>query len=365
MAKEQKVPAALDWKGARGETRRAQLNGIEGMLRAVDDPLIDALGLDAPYRIADIGCGGGGTSLAIFRRAPRGSAVRLRRLTGPRRCGLALACRPTSARSPSRSRTRRPPSHPSRPTIEWCRASGSCVLRRASASLFEAAPPARAEWSLSPSRLLGRSGRKSLVRDRRDAVAEVVEIPAPIPDPWGRFATPISEQLMTLLRGAGFGELEVDLRAALPMGAAWERSWRRSSRSPLFVVRSAPGRRGARSRRAHAREALVTRFSRHEKGGVVLLTRVRPDLHRYQSVKRRKQLGRRGPIGRGTRRAKPCRFAQGVSVGDEPAQPERRSSRAHRAPAARRRRGPGAATAAGLGDFTAATQVGARAARSS
>jgi SAM-dependent methyltransferase len=66
---------ATDWAAARGEKWRAQLTGMEAMLARVDEPLIRALHLDAPCRIADIGCGGG-TTLEILRRAPRGSVVR-------------------------------------------------------------------------------------------------------------------------------------------------------------------------------------------------------------------------------------------------------------------------------------------------
>jgi ubiquinone/menaquinone biosynthesis C-methylase UbiE len=47
----------------------------EAKLAPVDEPLIRALNLDAPSRIADIGCGGGGTTLEILRRAPAGSVV--------------------------------------------------------------------------------------------------------------------------------------------------------------------------------------------------------------------------------------------------------------------------------------------------
>jgi SAM-dependent methyltransferase len=70
--------AASDWSprvAARGEKWRAQLSGMEAMLTPVDAVLVRALHLDAPYRIADIGCGGGGTALEILRRAPAGSVV--------------------------------------------------------------------------------------------------------------------------------------------------------------------------------------------------------------------------------------------------------------------------------------------------
>jgi ubiquinone/menaquinone biosynthesis C-methylase UbiE len=68
-------PAASDWAVARGKKWRAQVAGMEAMIKPVDEPLIHALHLDAPCRIADIGCGGGGTTLETLRRAPAGSVV--------------------------------------------------------------------------------------------------------------------------------------------------------------------------------------------------------------------------------------------------------------------------------------------------
>ncbi len=68
-------PAASDWSAARGEKWRSQAAGMEAMLAPVDEPLIDALNLDAPCRIADIGCGGGATTWEMLRRAPLGSVV--------------------------------------------------------------------------------------------------------------------------------------------------------------------------------------------------------------------------------------------------------------------------------------------------
>ena len=68
-------PSATDWAGARGEKWSAQLARMDATLLRVDAPLIEALQLDAPCRIADIGCGGGGTTIAIARGAPAGSVV--------------------------------------------------------------------------------------------------------------------------------------------------------------------------------------------------------------------------------------------------------------------------------------------------
>jgi SAM-dependent methyltransferase len=64
-----------DWSTTRGEKWVAHLSGMEAMLAPVDRPLIEALRIQAPSRIADIGCGGGATSIAILRGAPAGSVV--------------------------------------------------------------------------------------------------------------------------------------------------------------------------------------------------------------------------------------------------------------------------------------------------
>src|SRR3954454_2719453 len=68
-------PVTIDWSAARGEKWLPPLAGTEAMLAPVDEPLIHALRLDAPCRIAEIGCGGGGTTLQILRQAPAGSVV--------------------------------------------------------------------------------------------------------------------------------------------------------------------------------------------------------------------------------------------------------------------------------------------------
>jgi SAM-dependent methyltransferase len=65
-----------DWTALRGEKWRTSLTGMEAMLAPVDEPLIRALQLgEVPCRIAEIGCGGGGTTLQIGCRAPSGSVV--------------------------------------------------------------------------------------------------------------------------------------------------------------------------------------------------------------------------------------------------------------------------------------------------
>jgi SAM-dependent methyltransferase len=64
-----------EWSTTRGEKWVAQLSGMEAMLAPVDRPLIEALNIEEPSRIADVGCGGGATSIAILHSAAAGSVV--------------------------------------------------------------------------------------------------------------------------------------------------------------------------------------------------------------------------------------------------------------------------------------------------
>lgn len=68
-------PTSDDWAGARGEKWLAQLGRMEAMLAPVDAPLIELLALGGARRIADLACGGGGTTLAVAAAADPGAAV--------------------------------------------------------------------------------------------------------------------------------------------------------------------------------------------------------------------------------------------------------------------------------------------------
>lgn len=68
-------PTSDDWAGARGEKWLAQAAGMEAMLAPIDAPLIDLLTLSGARRIADLACGGGGTTLALANAADTGAAV--------------------------------------------------------------------------------------------------------------------------------------------------------------------------------------------------------------------------------------------------------------------------------------------------
>ena len=68
-------PSSQTWAETRGAKWRDQLDPMEAMLAPIDVPLIEALKLFEPLRIAEIGAGGGATTRAIAAVAPPGSTI--------------------------------------------------------------------------------------------------------------------------------------------------------------------------------------------------------------------------------------------------------------------------------------------------
>ncbi len=212
-------PSASGWAAARGEQWRAQLTGMESMLEPVDEPLVRALQLGGPARIAEVGCGGGGTALALLRRAPAGSLVH----------GFDI--------SPSLVEVARRRARP------YARAVAFEVADMATAAtdepydrlvsrfgvMFFDDPPAAfanlARWLEPGGRFAfavwGPPSENPWVTSVRDVVARIVELPRTDPDAPGPFRYADSTALLSLLARAGFGELDVrDWRGALPIGGA-------------------------------------------------------------------------------------------------------------------------------------------------
>lgn len=262
------APPTFDWVAARGDKWSTHLPGMEGMLGPVDEPLIRALQLDAPYRIVDVGCGGGGTALELLRRAPHGSLVH----------GFDL-----SPRLVELARGRTPPGE--------------------SALVFDVADMATAEPAKSYDRLVSRFGVMffedpraafaNLLRWLRpggrlafavwaslsenpwltsvqEVVAGIVELPRSDPEAPGPFRYGDPDKLRAALTGAGFGALDVRAwRGALPIGgglpAAEAAHFALSSFSSFGEQLAAAGV-GAID---EARRALTARWSQHQSDGIV------------------------------------------------------------------------------------------------
>jgi len=212
------TPATSQWAAARGEKWSAHLSGMEATLLPLDEPLIRALQLDRPVRIAEVGCGGGGTAMNISRRAPQGSVVHgfdvsptLIEVARERALGAGSAAIDFQIADMA---TAMPP----RPYDRLASRFGVMFFDeppRAFANLARWLPPgghfAFAVW--------GPVSENPWMTTVRDAVAGVVEIPQTAPDAPGPFRYGDVDKLLALLGDAGFANLAArDWQGALPIG---------------------------------------------------------------------------------------------------------------------------------------------------
>jgi SAM-dependent methyltransferase len=256
------------WTAARAEKWRIQLARMEAMLAPVDEALIGALRIDATCRIVEVGCGGGGTSMELVRRAPAGSVVH----------GFDIS--PT--------------------LIEVARARGIAtgVLAFDVADMATAVPPAD-----SYDRLVSRFGVmffadppaafRNLLRwlapagrfafavwgppaDNpwmsivRETVAEFTEVPPPDTDAPGPFRYGVISRLLNLLAEAGYRGLDIsDWRGTLPVGGELPvrdaAEFALASFSNFAELLSEAGDEALRE----AKERLVQRLSAYQEGGAV------------------------------------------------------------------------------------------------
>ena len=262
-------PAASDWAAARGEKWRAQLSGMEAMLTPVDEPLIRALHLDLPCRIAEIGCGGGGTALQILRRAPAGSVVhgfdisptlielaRDRARPDERAVAFEIADMATAAA----------------PELPYGR-----LVSRFGIMFFDdplAAFANLVRWLAPGGRFAfavwGRPVENPWMTSVREVVAEVVDMPPPDAEAPGPFRYAETDKLLSLLDRAGFGELEVrDWRGTLAIGGglptAEAANFALASFSSFGELLANAGDAALND----ARQSLTERFSGHEQDAAV------------------------------------------------------------------------------------------------
>lgn len=261
---------ALQWTAARGDRWRDRLGGMEATLAPVDGPLLDALGLDAPARVADLGCGGGGTTLEIARRAPPGSVVRgfdissalieegrRRQGSGERDVLFEVADVATAA-----------------PDAPYDR-----LASRFGVMFFDDPPAAFANlrrWLAPGGRFAfavwGPSSDNPWMTTVRDAVARVIAVPPGDPAAPGPFRYADVDALLALLAAAGFTGLAArDWRGELPVGGALSPA--EAARFALTSFASFDdllGRAGDEARAA-AEASLTASFSRHHRDGAVRL----------------------------------------------------------------------------------------------
>jgi SAM-dependent methyltransferase len=262
-------PTATDWSGARGEKWRTHLTGMEATLTSINEPLIRALDLRAPCRIADAGCGGGGTALEILRRAPAGSVVHgfdlspqlidaARSRTPSGNQSIAFAVADMSAAAPPEELYDR-------------------VVSRFGVMFFDDPPAAfsnLARWLAPKGRIAfavwGPLKENPWMTTIRQSVAEVVDLPAPEPEAPGPFRYAEEGKLLAVLSEAGFGELDVsDWHGVLPIGGGLPAPEAASFALAAFSSFSELLAEAGDAALDSARKSLTARFSTHQADRVV------------------------------------------------------------------------------------------------
>ena len=258
---------ASEWTAERGKKWRDQLPNMEATLSAIDAPLIAALRLDRPLRIAEIGCGGGSTALEIIRQAPAGTSVHgydispdlveLARTRVGADGGISfqvvdMGTAPAPAEPYDRLLSRfgimffEDPEKAFSNLASWLAPGGRFAF-----AVW--GPPAHNPWM---SRF-------------RDVALQVLDVPAPDPDAPGPFRYGGGAKLLALLDTAGFGDLEMrDWRGMLPLGGglsapdAVEFAFRAFSVGDLLAEAGEPAS-------SEVRRLLTERYAVHERDGAV------------------------------------------------------------------------------------------------
>ncbi|HKX32364.1 MAG TPA: class I SAM-dependent methyltransferase [Blastocatellia bacterium] len=238
------------------------------MLKPIDEPLIRALRLDAPCRIADLGCGGGGTTLETLRQAPAGSIVhgfdispaliesaRARVRSDEHAIAFALADVATAP-------TPEEPYHR--------------LISRFGIMFYDDPPNAfanLARWLAPDGRFAfavwGRPAENPWITSIREAAAGIIDLPPLDPEAPGPFRYAEAGKLRILLERAGLDHLEVcDWRGTLLIGgglpAAEAAQFSLASSSIGELIAEA----GAETL-DHVRRSLTALFSRHQQDGMV------------------------------------------------------------------------------------------------
>lgn len=272
-----------NWAAERGEKWRAHLDGMEAMLRPIDEPLIRALKLDAPYRIADIGCGGGGTTFELVRRAPRGSLVHGYDIAPPL---IEIARERALLSGAPVAFTLADVEIAAVPDERYDRLVSRLGIMffgdplAAFANLFSwLRPEARFAFAV-----WGRPSENPWETYARRIVSEIADLPLQADDAPGPFRYGQVDTLVSLLSQAGFREVHIGMwRGELAIGGGLAAEEAATFALDSFSSFSEALKEAGPGARERARQSLIAQFLRHETEGNVridacahLVTGVRP-----------------------------------------------------------------------------------------
>ena len=261
----------VDWAAARSEKWRRQLAGLEAMLAPIDAPLITALGLNAPVRVADVGCGSGATTIEVWRRAPSGTVAHGLDLSPAL---IEVARRRHAVHDPSVAFEVADMGTMAPPEQLYDR-----LISRLGVMFFNDPRAAFANlrhWLIPGGRFAfavwGPVDDNPWMTATRAAVAEAIDLPPIEPSAPGPFRYGDVRPLLSLLARAGFVNVTVtDWRQALPIGnrlhAPDAAQFALASFSSLAERLSNAGNDAP----AKARDVLAARFTPYEQDGVVVM----------------------------------------------------------------------------------------------
>jgi SAM-dependent methyltransferase len=240
----------------------------EAMLKPLDEPLIGALKLDAPCRIADVGCGGGETAREILRRAPAGSSVHgfdispelvelARGRTTPGERAISFDVADVSRAAPDQAYDR--------------------LVSRFGIMFYDEPRAAFANlvrWLAPKGRLAfaawGPPSENPWLTTVRDVVGGIVALPPSDPDAPGPFRYGDVDKLLDLLGAAGAGDLHVqEWRGELAMGGGLPSAEAAAFAIAAFSTFGELLAQAGDEALASARRSLTARFSPYEVNGAV------------------------------------------------------------------------------------------------
>jgi SAM-dependent methyltransferase len=234
---------------------------MEATLAQIDEPLIQALQLDRGYRIAEIGCGGGSTALAILQRAPAGSVVQgvdiapalieVARARSRNQAGVSFDVADVAATVPKDPYDR--------------------LVSRFGIMSFDDPPAAFTnllKWLVPGGRFAfatwGRPADNPWMSVVREVVAGIVDIEPPDPAGPGPFRYASTEGLVTLLDETGFAAVDVrDWEGELPIGGQLSVAQAVDFALASFSSFAEDLARAGDEAFRQAREEVTARFSNH------------------------------------------------------------------------------------------------------
>ena len=259
-----------DWAAARGDKWSRQLAGLEAMLAPIDEPLIRALELTAPCRIADIGCGGGAATLEVLRRAPAGSVVHGFDLS-PALIEIARRRRATDPLTRFEVADMGEAAPPDGPYDR--------LVSRLGVMFFTDPPTAFVNlhrWLVPGGSFAfaawGPVADNPWMMATRAAVADVIDLAPVDPAAPGPFRYADAATLLPLLERAGFvGVTVTDWRGTLPVGGGLAAADAAEFALAAFSSFAEQLTDAGGDALDTARRALTARFGRYEQGGAVVM----------------------------------------------------------------------------------------------